>query len=96
MQAADIASVATTMLRDDFETTVFSLCGNNGLRLVPRLGAAGAQWNGAAIVYDPEAPMAEQCGELLLAACRATLPSGSEADVLQLAELLNGRLCQAP
>lgn len=96
MGAVDIAAVAGSMLRDDCEDTAFSLCAYNGLRLIPKIGVGSAEWTGQAIVYDPTDPASQQCDGIVLAACRAKLPSGTEWDVLQLADLLNARLCQAP
>lgn len=96
MGAVDIAAVAGSMLSDDAAATAFSLCAYNDLPLIPRIGVGPAEWTGAAVLYDPSEPVGRQCDGIVLAACRAKLPAGSECDVLQLADLLNARLCQAP
>lgn len=83
------------MLSDGSEATAFSLCTYNGLRLIPRIGCGLAEWTGNAIVFDPTEPANLQCNGILLAACRAKLPDDTdECVVLQLADLLNARLCQ--
>jgi hypothetical protein len=96
MGAVDIAAVAGSMLGDGLAATAFSLCAYNALPLIPRLGVGSAEWTGTAVLYDPSEPVSRQCDGIVLAACRAKLPTGSEGEVLQLADLLNTRLCQAP
>jgi hypothetical protein len=78
------------------DATAFSLCACNKLRLIPRLGVGRAEWTGDAIVYDPDVPVRQQCGDIVLAASQAALPGATEGEVLQLADALNARLCQAP
>ena len=93
MGALDLASVAARALRDARETTVFALCHDHDVRLTPRLDC-GIQLRNNEIVFDPRTSLPDLCRALLLAFSRWLLPTGTDQDVANLADLLNTRVCQ--
>ena len=96
MGALHLASIAANLIGDAPELTVFALFTCAGVRLTPRFGAEIPALAAGAVVFDPAIPLAELCDELLLTFCRWQLPCAPEQDVLELADLLNTRLCPAP
>lgn len=94
MGALDLASVAAQALGDASDSTIFALCHDHGIRLIPCFGVGICRVVDGALRFDPSPPLPELCHVLLLAFSRWLVPTGTDQDVADLAELLNARLCQ--